>query len=239
MLEHLGDRVTILVIDDSDIIRSSLRNFLSDYDLEVITCSDGLEGIQKAIEFKPQLIFLDLMMPNLDGLRMLKVIKILEDIKNLPVIVISGHTDKNNVLAALQAGAVKVISKPLNKEILVRSINEVLGKDFLSDAKRIRYLTNAEKEEMNKQLKKFFFTNLPQRKETIRESLKKKNIELLKTVLHELKGSCGMIGYNNLTAICRDFEQALTHADSDWDSVVFKTEELMREFEVLEEINSK
>lgn len=239
MSVFFGNRIYILVIDDSDIIRTSLRNFLSDYELEVITCNDGLEGIQKAIEYKPKLIFLDLMMPNLDGLRMLKVIKILEDIKNIPVIVISGHTDKNNVLSALQSGAVRVISKPLNKEILIKSINEVLGKDFLHNSKRNRHLSDAEKEEMNKQLKKYFFSNLEQRKETLRKALSKQNIDLLKTILHELKGSSAMIGYINLSNLCKEFELSILQSTGDWNSVERKVDEIIEEFNVLEMLNSK
>ncbi len=65
------DKITILIVDDSDIVRHSLKNFFSDYNFEVITCTDGLEGIQKAAESKPAIIFLDLMMPNLDGVKIL------------------------------------------------------------------------------------------------------------------------------------------------------------------------
>lgn len=239
MSDYYGDRITILIIDDSDIIRNSLRNFLSEYELEVITCNDGLEGIQKAIEYKPKLIFLDLMMPNLDGLRMLKVIKILEDLKNLPVIVISGHTDKNNVLAAIQAGAVKVLSKPLSKEVLYKCINEVMGKDFLENAKKTRYLTELEKEEINNQLKKYFLLSLPQRKETIKFALKNRNIDLLKTVLHEIKGTSGMIGYSNISSMCAECEFILTDLNLDWSDIENRCEQLINEFEVLEILNSK
>lgn len=239
MSDYYGDRITILIIDDSDIIRNSLRNFLSEYELEVITCNDGLEGIQKAIEYKPKLIFLDLMMPNLDGLRMLKVIKILEDLKNLPVIVISGHTDKNNVLAAMQAGAIKVLSKPLNKDVLYKCINEVMGKDFLENAKKTRYLTELEKEEINNQLKKYFLLSLPQRKETIKFALKNRNIDLLKTVLHEIKGTSGMIGYSNISSMCAECEFILTDINLDWSDIENRCEQLINEFEVLEILNSK
>ncbi|MEW6194105.1 MAG: response regulator [Bacteroidota bacterium] len=239
MPDYYGDRVTILVIDDSDVIRASLRNFLSEYDLEVITCNDGLEGIQKAIEHKPKLIFLDLMMPNLDGLRMLKVIKILEDLKNLPVIVISGHTDKNNVIAAMQAGAVKIMSKPLSKEVLVKGINEVLGKDFLSNAKKAHYLSEIEKEEIVNQVKKYFFNSLPHKKNTIKEALSYRNVDLLVTIFHELKGSCGMIGYNKISEMCRELEFTLSKIDLNWDDIENKCEALINEFEVLEILNSK
>lgn len=239
MSDFYNEKITILVIDDSDIIRTSLRNFLSDYDLEVITCNDGLEGIQKAIEYKPKLIFLDLMMPNLDGLRMLKVIKILDGLKNLPVIVISGHTDKNNVISAMQAGAVKVISKPLSKEILIKGINEVLGKDFLHNAKRARHLTEIEKEEINNQLKKYFFSSLSQKKETIKEALIYHNVDLLMTITHELKGSCGMIGFTKISELSREIESKLLRVDIEWKEIESYCELLINEFDVVEILHSK
>ena len=101
-------KLSVLIVDDSDITRNSLRSFFEDYKLEVITCNDGLEGIQKALEYKPNLIFLDLLMPNLNGLKMLQVMKVIKDIKGIPVIVISGNTNKQNVMAAIEAVAEKV-----------------------------------------------------------------------------------------------------------------------------------
>lgn len=68
-------RATILIVDDADIIRYSLKNFFQEYDFDVVTCTDGMEGIKMSAECKPALIFLDLMMPNLDGIKMLQIIK--------------------------------------------------------------------------------------------------------------------------------------------------------------------
>ncbi len=134
MTAQSEERKKILVVDDSDIIRRSIRELFSEYDLEVATCSDGLEGIKKAIELKPSLILLDLMMPNLDGLKMLQVIKMLDDIKSTPVIVISANTIKSNVIAAIEAGADKVISKPLDHKKLFKEISEILGENFIKES---------------------------------------------------------------------------------------------------------
>ena len=92
-----SSKFTILIVDDSDITRNSLKSFFEDYNLEVITCSDGLEGIQKTIEIKPNLIFLDLLMPNLNGVKMLQVMKVIKDIKQIPVIVISGNIQSRTI----------------------------------------------------------------------------------------------------------------------------------------------
>jgi len=133
------EKLTILVVDDSDMIRSSLKIFFSDYNIKVITSNDGLDGIQQAVKYKPSLIFLDLMMPSFDGIKMLQVVKVLDDIKLIPVIVISGNTNRTNVIASLEAGAERVISKPLKKAVLLKNINEILGGDFLKEAKKITH----------------------------------------------------------------------------------------------------
>ncbi|MBI5730143.1 MAG: response regulator [Ignavibacteriales bacterium] len=228
------ENVKILVIDDSDIIRNSLKKFLSEYDVEVITCNDGLEGLQKAVESKPQLIFLDLMMPNLDGIRLLRVLKVLIDVQHIPVIVISGHTDKINVLAAMQAGAERILSKPLTKKSLVKSINEVLGNNFLLSARRLTKFSTFEKEQMSKELKKYFANSLSQKKESILNSISNKNIELLKLLLHELKGSSGTAGYPNISDICRDIETLISVPNNTWQEINSKCEILLKSINEIE-----
>ncbi|MEJ5350732.1 MAG: response regulator [Melioribacteraceae bacterium] len=233
------DKVRILVIDDSEVIQSLFKSFLSDYDIEVITCSDGLEGIQKAIEYKPRLIFVDIMMPNLDGLRMIKIIKMLDDFKNIPVIVVSGHTDKKNVIAAVEAGAVHVISKPLSKKVLLKGISEALGKDFLMNIKREKSLSNIDKKEILESMKKFFLANVQQKLKVFEESLNAKNINLLKTVAHELKGSSGTLGFNIISNLCKTIEDLLNEKNIDWIEVYSKYQDLIHEVEVIEILNSK
>ena len=228
------ENVKILVIDDSDIIRNSLKKFLSEYNLEVITCNDGLEGLQKAVESKPQLIFLDLMMPNLDGIRLLRVLKVLEDVKHIPVIVISGHTDKINVLAAMEAGAERILSKPLAKGPLVKSINEVLGNNFLLSARRLTKFSNFEKEQMNKELKKYFKNRLSQKKASILKAISDKNTELLKLCLHELKGSSGTAGYPNISDICRDIEAFISTPNNTWQEINSECEILLKSINEIE-----
>ncbi len=224
---NFTDKTKILVIDDSDIIRTSMSKFLSEYDVEVLTCNDGLEGLQCAVETKPQLIFLDLLMPNLDGLRLLKVMKVLDDLKNIPVIIISGHTDKTNVLAAMEAGAEKIISKPLTKEALVKAIDEVLGNGFLAATKKLANFSQAEKEKMNKELKKYFVNSLIQKKQTIKESVQNKNKELLKLIIHELKGSAGTAGFNQISELCKEFENVLVQPNLTWEEVTSKSQNLI------------
>ncbi|MBX3006726.1 MAG: response regulator [Melioribacteraceae bacterium] len=238
-MDFRNESMSILVIDDSDIIRTTLRKFLSEYDLEVITCNDGLEGLQKAIEHNPKLIMLDLLMPNLDGIRLLRVLKVMEQLKHIPVIIISGHTDKSNVIAAMEAGAEKIISKPLSKEVLIKTINEVLGHNFLSDAKRLLHLSPAEKDQMNKELKRYYVNSLVYKKETLRQSIENRNKDLLKMIVHELKGSSGTVGFNQITDLCRDLESVIAVPQSTWESIISKSDELLNSLIEIEVSYSK
>ncbi|MEJ2617278.1 MAG: response regulator [Ignavibacteriaceae bacterium] len=227
-------KVKILVVDDSDIIRQTLTNYFEEYAVEVVGCLDGLEGIQKALQHAPDLIFLDLMMPNLDGVKMLKVIKVIDDLKNIPVIVISGNTSKANVLLAIESGAEKVIPKPLQKEIIINSVNEILGNDILKNSKRTN-LTEQENKEILNHLSRIFMEHYPVKKIKIEKALEIKNKDLLAGLVHEMKGAGGTIGYPIISVICRDIEKALEVQVVDWNYVKAKTEQI---FSIVEKIES-
>jgi two-component system chemotaxis response regulator CheY len=218
-------KVTILVVDDSDLIRHTLTNFFDDYFIEVVNCMDGLEGIQKALKYTPDLIFLDLMMPNFDGVKMLQVIKVIDTLKNIPVIVISGNTSKANVLAATEAGAHRVIPKPLEKEVIINNINEILGVDFLKNAKKINTAEDENKQILN-QLLKIFLAHYPLKKQKIERALELKNKDLLYSQVHEMKGAGGTIGYPIISVICNDIEKALEIPAIDWENMKSKCSQI-------------
>jgi CheY-like chemotaxis protein len=208
-------KVTILVVDDSDLIRDTLTKYFEEYFVEVVSCRDGLEGIQKSLQYIPDLIFLDLLMPNFDGVKMLQVIKIIDVLKNIPVIVISGNTNKANVLAAIEAGADKVIPKPLQKEVIINNVNEILGADFLKKSKKIS-VTEEENKEILNQLCRIFLKHYPLTKRKIEKALETKNKDLLFGFVHEMKGAGGTIGYPVISVACNDIEKALEFPIIDW-----------------------
>ncbi len=218
-------KVTILVVDDSDLIRHTLTKFFDDYIVEVVGCLDGLEGIQKALQYMPDLIFLDLLMPNLDGVKMLKVIKVIDALKNIPVIVISANTSKANVLLAMESGADKVIPKPLQKEVIINSVGEILGNDFLKNSKKIN-LTDQENKEILNHLSRIFLDHYPVKKRKIEKALETKNKDLLADLIHEMKGAGGTIGYPIISIICNDIEKVLEIPVTDWNYIKIKCDQI-------------
>ena len=230
--------ITILVVDDSDIIRHSLKNFFSDYDIEVITSHDGLDGIQKVVEHKPALIFLDLMMPNFDGVKMLQVIKVLDGHRSIPVIIISGNTNRSNVLAAIEAGADRVVSKPLKKEVIVKNISELLGEDFLTKLKKKKLFSSSEKDDIRKQLSAMFLKSFPAKKETILSGLKNNNKEAIRNVAHEIRGAGGAIGYPKLSVLCGVIEDQVSGTSVNWEQIKLMCNQIFTFVEEIEESNS-
>lgn len=225
---------TILIVDDSDITRNSLKSFFEDYNLEVVTCSDGLEGIQKALEYNPSLIFLDLLMPNLNGLKMLQVMKVIKGIKQIPVIVISGNTNKQNVVAAVEAGAEKVLSKPLKKELIIKSVNEIMGEDILVKKDKGKMISDDDNLELKRRLIKFFLNSFPEKKLALLEGLDSENKDLINVVIHEIKGTGGVIGYPEITVLASRIMNKLNQNDVDWNYLRYEVEELFNLVKLVE-----
>jgi CheY-like chemotaxis protein len=123
-------KTKVLIIDDNHSILEYLKTVLERYNFEIKTSTDGYKGLHEVAEFKPDIIFLDLMMPNIDGIQVLQLKKVLRDIKDIPVIVISANAGRNNVMAAIEAGADRVLAKPINLKQLKSSVNELLGDNF-------------------------------------------------------------------------------------------------------------
>ncbi|MEI7812248.1 MAG: response regulator [Ignavibacteria bacterium] len=236
-MNEQSDKVRVLVVDDSDIIRHALKTFFEDYNFDVMTCLDGLEGLQKAAEFKPNLIFLDLMMPNFDGLKMLQVVKVLDNLKHIPIIVISANTDRRNVLAAIEGGAERVLSKPLQKEMIIKYVNEILGSDALSKSKKKKTISDNEKLEIQKNLISFFINSFPDRKQRMQSALEAKNNGTLKIVVHELRGNGGTIGFQELTELSGEIEDQLIKGDFDWSFIGSKCEQIFNLVREIESIN--
>jgi len=224
----IPEHTKVLVIDDSDVILESLRVFFEGYNFSVLTSHDGLDGIQKAAEHKPALIFLDLMMPNVDGMKMLEVKKMFKEIKNIPVIVISANTARSNVISAMERGADRVISKPIDYDIVKKYVDELLGGENFESTKKNKILSDNDTNEIKTQLIKFFVDSFNVKKKTIQDAIKNKDAARLKTVLHEIRGAGGTIGYSKLTELSGEVEDRELISPTDWVFAEFKCNQIFK-----------
>jgi two-component system, NtrC family, nitrogen regulation response regulator NtrX len=121
----------ILVIDDEAEIRRSVRMILEYEGYEVIEASSGPEGVTLVERESPDLVFLDIKMPGMDGLDALQRIKASKE--TMPVVIISGHGTVSTAVEATKAGAFDFIEKPLATERVLVTIRNALDQTRLRD----------------------------------------------------------------------------------------------------------
>src|ERR687894_1885400 len=124
----------ILVIDDEAEIRRSVRMILEYEGYDVVEASSGPEGVALAEKESPDLIFLDVKMPGMDGLEALQRIRGAND--TVPVVIISGHGTVTTAVEATKAGAFDFIEKPLASERVLVTIRNALDQTRLVDENR-------------------------------------------------------------------------------------------------------
>ncbi len=94
-------RVKLLIVDDEEKILQTMKGSLEDEDYEVLTAKDGQEAMEKVRSENPELVFLDIWLPGMDGMETLKAIK--EYDQNLDVVIMTGHGTMNTAIAGHQA----------------------------------------------------------------------------------------------------------------------------------------
>ncbi|MFH1360547.1 MAG: response regulator [Candidatus Omnitrophota bacterium] len=116
----------ILVIDDEMNIVKMVQSRLKASGYDVITAIDGKDGIAKAKQEKPDLIILDIMMPQMDGYEALGKLKESEETKFIPVIMFTAKAESDSVSQALDLGAVDYIVKPFTPVSLLEKVAKAL-----------------------------------------------------------------------------------------------------------------
>lgn len=120
---HAMDRQRVLVVEDDSDTVFLLKQILRRNGYNVLSAGDGAEGLQKASENKPDLILLDLMMPQMDGWQMYQYLR---QISAVPVIIISAMQSKENVVHVLQNGVDDYITKPFFNDEVAARVSAVL-----------------------------------------------------------------------------------------------------------------
>jgi len=119
--------VKVMVIDDSKTIRRSAETLLKKVGCEVVTAIDGFEALAKITEHKPDIIFVDIMMPRLDGYQTCALIKNNQAFKATPVIMLSSKDSIFDRARGRIVGSEKYLTKPFSKEDLINAITTHVG----------------------------------------------------------------------------------------------------------------
>jgi len=118
----------VLIIDDEEIIRDTLADRLQHVGIDVCTVSGGIEGLEKALSEKPDLVLLDIIMPDLDGWEVLKRLRADSWGKSANIILLSILNDENSTMKALEYGVRQFIVKSdWHIDQMVTTVKENLG----------------------------------------------------------------------------------------------------------------
>jgi len=116
---------TILVVDDEDGVRESVREVLSDEGYRVVDTADGTQVLRIIKEQRPELVLLDIWMPQMDGIGLLKEIK--SQKPDINVVMVSGHGNIHTAVTATKFGAFDFIEKPVSLDGLLSTVQRALG----------------------------------------------------------------------------------------------------------------
>ena len=114
--------LTVMVIDDSKTIRRSAEALLKKAGCNVVTVEDGFAALAKIVETRPSIIFIDVMMPRLDGYQTCQLIKHNPEFKSTPVIMLSSKDGLFDKAKGRVVGAEQYVTKPFTKDELLGAI---------------------------------------------------------------------------------------------------------------------
>jgi len=114
--------VSVLLIDDSNTIRRSGEIFLSQAGAKVILAEDGFDGLSKVVDHKPDIIFVDVMMPRLDGYQTCALIKNHRDFKDVPVVMLTSKDTLFDRARGKLVGSDQYLTKPFSKKSLIEAV---------------------------------------------------------------------------------------------------------------------
>lgn len=127
MAEHF--RPTVLVVDDDEFQHKILKQMLADLNIDLIFTTSGTEALGVLRKRRPDLILMDVGLPDIDGIETTRRLKSIEQFARIPVIMITGRSEKSVVVESLKAGASGFAVKPFDKDVLLAKM-----RDFMNSA---------------------------------------------------------------------------------------------------------
>lgn len=139
----------ILIAEDEPSIRELVRMALEEENFtDIVEAENGREAIEKAERYQPSLILLDWMMPEMDGLTVCRTLKMNENTRNIPIIILSAKSEESDIVLGLEMGAIDYVTKPFSRKILIARVRahlrEQTGKVATQELRRGALLVNTD-----------------------------------------------------------------------------------------------
>ncbi|MBI4653842.1 MAG: response regulator [Nitrospirae bacterium] len=151
----------ILIVDDEEMNLKLMCAILKNYDYLCETAKNGIEALEKAKEISPDLIFLDIMMPVMDGYETCRKLKNDPETQNIPIVMVTALADRDSKIEGLKTGANDFLSTPVDgAELVVRARNLLKVKEFEDFLKKHNKLLDAQVKEKTAQLKESYIDTI-------------------------------------------------------------------------------
>lgn len=137
----------ILVVEDNPMNQDMIKAFFNEINHDIMVANDGVEGVKMTFQYKPDLIFMDIHMPGIDGYEALQRIR--ERDKSTPIVAFSADAFKEQQERALVAGFSSYITKPIQLDILITCLNQFLGSKDSDITNERKVLTKSENKKLN------------------------------------------------------------------------------------------
>lgn len=118
---------SVLIVDDEPMTRDLLRLMLERASFDIFEAEDGADALEKIRENPPDVVILDVMMPNMDGITVCEILRGEEATADLPIIMLSARTHMDAIERGLRAGATRYLSKPVSRQDLIQNVREVIA----------------------------------------------------------------------------------------------------------------
>ena len=149
-------QLTVLVVDDETFNVDYLLQELEEYGVNTLSAANGVEALAQVEEHSPDLVLLDIMMPKMDGFEVLAKMKGDGAMRDIPVIIISAHSDMPHILKGIEMGAEDYLPKPFDPLLLKARVNASLEKKRFRNLEKA-YLKGLERElEIGRQIQEGF-----------------------------------------------------------------------------------
>lgn len=127
----MKEKPVILIVEDEPDIQELIQYHLLKEGFETLLASNGKEALDIVKAQSPDLVLLDLMLPLVNGIEVLKTIRFVWNLSTLPIIIASARTDETDIITALELGADNYLSKPFSPKVLVANVKALLRRSFV------------------------------------------------------------------------------------------------------------
>lgn len=117
----------ILLVDDSETVLLMERMILKKEPYQLITAKNGMEGVEKALETKPDLILMDVVMPEMNGFEAVRWLRERDATRSVPIVMVTTQAEADSMEAGYESGCSDYITKPIDSTELLTKVRSILG----------------------------------------------------------------------------------------------------------------